>query len=346
MNNKQYNFIIASIYILYFAFIIHYWQDIPYEKFISYFSEFGFYFCTLMIGLSWVKKVFKDKSIKLPIYQNSSSQESNNNNSNGLRKKDGLFIMVCLLTSHLITLFHPLLILTADLSFVFHLHENIFIFLIGLFVWLSGIWLIKKGGDKKVLITACMILFIHGFYHLLFWSSIEQQMKAFEDTYVTAVENNIMIKECKEFILCAKMNEEQIENFTQHSTDNMPEGSTKILVSNFMSAFGEKIKNSKNALITLTYGDNFTAFINKTYPVIAVYDKHTQLLYLDYHSGEPIAQNHEKIYAKLTGFATAVWISLLILMIFWHNVFVVMRKKQVKQNELNNPLNPIDAQSH
>lgn len=342
MNNKQYNFTIGSIYVLYFAFIVHYWQDISYDKFIAYFSEFGFYFCTLIIGMSWCKKWVQNGSLKLPILQNFSNQSINN----GLRKKDGLLIMACLLTSHLITLFHPLLILTTDLSFIFHFHENMFIFLIGLLVWLSGLWLIKKGGDKKILITACMILFIHGFYHLLFWSSIEQQMKSFEDTYIAAVEDNITIKECKEFILCAKMNETQIENFTQHSTDNMSEGHPKVLVKNFMTAFEEKVKNSKSDVVTLTYGDNFSAFINKSYPVIAVYDKKTQLLYLDYHSGEPIAQNHEKIYAKLTGFATAVWISLLTLMIFWHNVFIIIRKKQIKKSEINSPVNSINNQSH
>lgn len=320
MEQKNYNFYIAFFFFVYFSFLGHYVLTFEKDTIISYFSEFGFYFYTLLISFYGLLYCYKK------IYKN------NNRFYNFIINKPSLLIIISLLISHFINIFQPLMKIISYISFKVGYHENFIMFLIGILFFILGAYLIKNNMNKMVLITACMILFIHGFYMCLFWHSTNEQYKAYERLYSVVANNGIMLKECNKDINCLNISKNNFINTVNTFSETLDDYKAKTLVKNYSQGLIEEFqKNEKlNQPLTIySYGDGIKNFINKSYGAIGIYNSNTGIFILDYKNGFNINHEHEKTYKKLTGIATILWTSLLLILIFFHNTFIHFRRKQI-----------------
>lgn len=318
MKNKEYNFLITFIYGLYFVLMGHYIMTEEKDVFLSYFSEWGIYtfFSLLCIHSLFLIKIPKIKE-KLDI----------------MKEKKFAYLMASFLIAHLITLYHPLLIIADYFANLLIWNQSLILFLIGVLLFFWGAYLLKKGGDQKVLITVCMVLFIHGFYNTLFLVSIKKQFSSYENVYESVVRNDIDFINCNKQVTCVKFNEKDKTTALANGSEFIKEPQLKKVVSIYMNNLSNHIDKNKEDITVYSYLYSPIDFI-QLYQPMAVYSKKNGYLIIDYLTANKITTDHINTYKRLLGTATIMWLSLLLFLNFFHAIFLKYRLKKLANKPL------------
>lgn len=318
MKNKEYNFLICFIYGLYFIIIGHYVMTEENSVFLSYFSEWGMYTLICLLIIHFLFSINKLKP-KLQC----------------IREKKFAYTIISFLMAHIINLFHPLVKLSHFFAEILLWNQSLILFIVGSFMFMVGIYLLKKGGDKKFLITICMILFIHGFYHCLFLASMKKQFGSYETVYQSVVKNNIEFKQCEKEVSCIKIKETERKEFLKQAGMFYGDDKTKRVISTYMKNLSNRIDNDKEDITVYSYLYTPIDFV-QLYQPIAVYSKKNGYLIIDYIRPNKITNNHINTYKRLLGTATIMWLSLLLLLNLFHDVFLKYRLKKISLVEEEN----------
>lgn len=313
MKNKEYNFLISFIYGLYFVLIGHYVMTEDKEVFLSYFSEWGIY---TFLSLLSIHSLFLINHPRVK------------EKLNIVKERKFAYLIFSFLLAHLINLYHPLLKISDYFANLLIWNQSFIIFIIGAMMFAWGAYLLKKGGDQKVLITVCMVLFIHGFYNALFLVSIKKQFSSYEVVYESVVKNNIDFKNCAKEVTCVKLNDKERKEFLLSGAQSIPDKQLKKVIFIYMNNLANQIEKDKNDITVYSYLNSPIDFI-QLYQPIAVYSKKNGYLIVDYLTPNKISSDHIKTYKRLLGTATIMWLSLLLLLNFFHAIFLKYRLKKL-----------------
>lgn len=338
MKNKEYNFLITFIYGLYFVLIGHYVMTEDKSIFLSYYSEWGIYTFFSLLTIHSILQIPQLKN--KPMFQM-------------IKQKRFAYIMVSFLMAHFIDLFHPLLKIANYLSELLFWDQTLIMFIIGILMFLWGAFLLKKGADQKILITVCMLLFIHGFYNCLFLVSLKKQFSSYENVYESVVKNNINFESCAKEVSCIKIPEKDRKEIFQSIGQSESNQYLKSLISIYMKNLSHHIDNNKADITVYSYLYSPIDF-TQGYQPMGVYSKKNGYLIIDYRMANKITNDHINTYKRLLGTATIMWLSLLLFLNFFHDVFLKYRlrslaKKQIEiekskesNNEVHDESSPIE----
>ncbi len=173
-----------------------------------------------------------------------------------------------------------------------------------------------------------MVLFIHGFYNALFLVSIKKQFSSYEVVYESVVKNNIDFKNCAKEVTCVKLNDKERKEFLLSGAQSIPDEQLKKVIFIYMNNLANKIEKDKNDITIYSYLNSPIDFI-QLYQPIAVYSKKNGYLIVDYLTPNKISGDHIKTYKRLLGTATIMWLSLLLLLNFFHAIFLKYRLKKL-----------------
>lgn len=317
MKNKEYNFLICFIYGVYFLLIGHYVMTEDKSTFLSYFSEWGIYtFLCLLI----IHSLFAVDKLKSRLQF--------------IKEKKFAYTIVSFFIAHLISLFHPLLNISDFFANLLLWNQSLILFIIGFFMFLWAVYLLKKGGDQKFLITISMVLFIHAFYNCLFLASIKQQFSSYEDVYASVVRNNLDFKECEKEVSCAKITEANRKEFLKQA-GNYGDAKLRRVLSVYMNNLSKHIDENKNDVTIYSYLNTPIDFV-QDYQAIAVYSKKNGYLIIDFKKPKEITTAHINTYRRLLGTATLMWLSLLLLLNLFHDIFLKYRLRKLANQPIRN----------
>lgn len=321
MKNKEYNFLICFIYGLYFVLIGHYVMTETSSVFLSYFSEWGIY---VFLSLLIIHSLFAIDKLKPKIQF--------------IKEKKFAYTIGSFFVAHLVSLFHPLLKISDFFANLLLWNQSFILFIIGTAMFLWGAYLLKRGGDQKFLITICMVLFIHGFYNCLFLTSIKKQFSSYETVYASVVKNNLEFKECAKEVSCAKIKDSDRENFLKQA-GNYGDDNAKRMLSIYMKNLSKHIDENKEDITIYSYLYTPIDFIQQYQPM-AVYSKKHGYLIIDYIKPTKITTDHINTYKRLLGTATIMWLSLLLALNLFHDIFLKYRLRKLA----NTPIKKEDNQ--
>lgn len=317
MKNKTY--LISSFYILTVMYLVHFMLNMKMLDFLTLYSKIGVYFAygiLLTYGFLYsVKNVDFFKKIDGLVKQNS-----------------GIILIVVVLLSHLLALYDPIDKVIRSISSIMNLNTYLISFILGLSIFILGIVLLKKY-DKKMIFIPMGMLFIYGFYYFLTWDSMAQQRNVFVKTYSIALEKNVVLNECDENILCGKIPYKDLRDLNPKESVNKKEESDK-KINRFLDDYMNKIEKSKENIVSFSYLDNLTTFLDEEYKPISVYNKKEEIIMLDYKSFDRIQENGLRFYTRLTGTASFLWIVFLHLLMGFHFIIKNVIKKRGVKNEV------------
>lgn len=314
---KEKTYLIGSFYILCLVYLYHFMWGEDLLKFYALYANIGIYFSSIIILSYGFSYAVKD----IPFFKQISLNIKNN---------IGLLLMFAVVFSHILSLSSPLNSLVYLISSNLNINIYVSLFIYGLFVFLIGIFLLNKF-DKKMIFISMGILFVYGSYFFISWNSLSEQRNIYVKNYSVAVNNEIKLKECSSSLLCIKIN---VKNFDQLNLPNTPENKEIHKKINFyLTDFVKKINKSEDKIVTFSYLDNLTTFIDDDYKPIGVYNKEKEYLIVDFNSFTRIQKNGMFFYRKLTGTSSFLWMCFLHLLIFSHFLIKLQLSKK-KKNEL------------
>lgn len=318
------NYIVGFLYLIYFVFFTHFVSSVSWDSVLFFFSKTSLYFSILTV-LFYSLMFLINKFIRAETIYKTPFLKSLNEARNNL----GLTTFIILILSHFLAVSNYLQPISLIIAQKIGYHQNLFLTLLGLIIFSIGIYIFKFS-NKKIMIVALMLLFIHGVYEGILWNSLYQQKNVYENVYNAGVKNNIILHECKE-IVCVKVTIEDFDELIKAVVKGQPNTYIGGLVESYLIAFKEYIGHSSDNLVTFSYGDGIKGFVSGEYAPIGVYNKESNYLLIDYKKLENIVSNHNMVYKRITGIATIFWLGLLFLMIGWHHWLKMRRLKKVSK---------------
>lgn len=318
------NYIVGFLYLIYFVFLTHFISSVSWDNILFFFSKTSLYFSIITI-LFYFFTFIMNKSLKVETINKIPFFKSLNEARNNL----GLTTFIILILSHFLAISNYLQPLSLLIAQKIGYHQNLFLTILGVIVFSVGIYIFRFS-NKKIMIVALMLLFIHGVYEGILWNSLYQQKNVYENVYNAGVKNNIVLHECKE-IVCVKVSPQNFDDLIKKVVGSQPNPYIGGLVESYLIAFKEHIAHSTDDIVTFSYGDGIKGFVSGEYAPIGVYNKESNYLLIDYKKLENIVSNHDMVYKRITGIATIFWLGLLFLMIGWHHWLKMRRLKKVKK---------------
>lgn len=358
--NKVLNIILTTVVLVYLLAVLNAFILVKYEDFIKHFYWVGYYLLYLLIPVFYIKYLVKNRFEK---------KELNKNNEDKLWKKEiniftrsifaffthniGLFLMTVII-AHILSYSdaeYRLSQLLNNWGFDAFQGYNIWKitvpYLICVWLFSAYVLFLSKGKfkhifPKKIFLFCLFVGTIVFTYNINFLISTNLHTEIYSKLYAGVVNTNTKISTCENGeIICIKIKEQDLvkekDNFVpKNSKDNLliyPEltKSAEYIINKYI----EDIQSSKKETVLYYFTSKLSLKENdEWFATIIAYNKKTELLIVDYKTGNKIINKEKYNKQALIGLSTLIWVCLILFLTMFHDIFVQWRKKVVKDKEV------------